>query len=241
MSNFEKRIIETDYKKAAKRFIITLLCVVILGGVLIGVTWHTQIGEAITWHQTIENSDSTNHQAAPPINDQNNISENNEGDNKQNSKNSHDNGYKNEHSDRHEREDAEFFYSAQFTQPTVGAKIVFGIVAVLCVLLGIAYWLLIMAWLYKAAELTTMNGALWAIIGLFGNLVAVAIFLILRGFMPVCPSCGRHQEKASFCRFCGTALYRKCSGCGLPFRVKDAYCPYCGHPADCKSADNSKE
>lgn len=239
MSNFEKRIIETDYKKAAKRFIIILLCIVILGGVLIGVTWHTQIGEAITWHQTIENSDGANHQAEAPVNGQNSIYKDNEGNDKQNSS-IQENRDKNEHGDRHEREDAEYFDSAQFTQPTVGAKIVFVVVAVLCVLLGIAYWLLIMAWLYKAAELAAMNGALWAILGLFANLVAVAIFLILRGFMPICPSCGRHQEKASFCRFCGTAMYRKCSECGLPFRTKDAYCPYCGHPADGKSNDRPK-
>ena len=82
----------------------------------------------------------------------------------------HDNGYKNEHSDRHEREDAEFFYSAQFTQPTVGAKIVFGIVAVLCVLLGIAYWLLIMFPLRGGST----NG-----VGLLSRIVSSAVYAFI--------------------------------------------------------------
>ena len=229
MSNFEKHILETDYRKIVRLFIIAALCVIVLGGILVGFTWRTQIGEAIAFHQTIENSGNTDNQNLKLTNERSAID--NESKNKDEQA-ARDNAYKNEPEDGQEHDDADIFDSTQFTQPTVGAQIAFWTAAVLCMLLGIAYWLLIMAWLYKAAEQSAMNSALWAIAGLFGNLIAVFTFLIVRGFRPGCPNCGRHQEKASYCRFCGTALYHICQGCGLPFRTKDAFCPYCGHPSD---------
>ena len=37
-----------------------------------------------------------------------------------------------------------------------------------------------MAWLYKSAEKEGMNKSLWPILGLFTNLLAILLFLIVR-------------------------------------------------------------
>ena len=42
------------------------------------------------------------------------------------------------------------------------------------------YWLLTAAWLYRSAVNEGMNKSLWMILGLVGNLLAVAAFLIVR-------------------------------------------------------------
>ena len=42
------------------------------------------------------------------------------------------------------------------------------------------YWLLTAAWLYRSAVNEGMNKSLWMILGLAGNLLAVAAFLIVR-------------------------------------------------------------
>ena len=51
---------------------------------------------------------------------------------------------------------------------------------VLWLALGAYYWLLVMAWLYKSAVNEGMNRSLWTILGLFTNLLAVLVFLIVR-------------------------------------------------------------
>ena len=55
-----------------------------------------------------------------------------------------------------------------------------GGIAVLWLALGIYYWLLVAAWLYKSAVNEGMNKSLWMILGLFTNLLAVIAFLIVR-------------------------------------------------------------
>ena len=47
-------------------------------------------------------------------------------------------------------------------------------------LLAAWYWLLTAAWLYRSAVNAGMNKSLWMILGLVGNLLAVAVFLIVR-------------------------------------------------------------
>lgn len=55
-----------------------------------------------------------------------------------------------------------------------------GVVTVLWLVLGIYYWLLVVAWLYKSARNEGMNQSLWPILGFFTNLLAVLLFLIIR-------------------------------------------------------------
>ena len=57
---------------------------------------------------------------------------------------------------------------------------IIGGLGVLWAVLALYYWLAVVAWLYKSAVNEGMNKSLWMILGLAGNLLAVAAFLIVR-------------------------------------------------------------
>ena len=76
--------------------------------------------------------------------------------------------------------DHEELWKSRITPPTAGTLAALGGIAVLWLALGIYYWLLVIAWLYKSAVNEGMNKSLWPILGLFTNLLAVFAFLIVR-------------------------------------------------------------
>lgn len=222
MNKLQAGIMNMNFQKTAKRFIILSLIIVILGGVLTGLMFRTQIGEAITYHQTYENN--TDNESRGDYGGNDRYYSENRGD----------------HESGHDYENADFFESGLFTKPSVGAEIVFWVYAVLCALLALAYWLLIMAWLYQAAAKASMNRTLWTILGLFFNLVAVIAFLIVRSLQAVCPSCGVYQKAAEYCRVCGAPMKCKCAGCGTLVDVKDSYCSNCGRALKNENAEETK-
>lgn len=214
MNKLQNRIINNNFGKTAKRFVITALLIVVLGGAAVGAVYRTQIQEVITYHQTYtkENDGRT-----PEVQEQTGRGDN-------------ENSFNNENDEAHDRGigHADFFNSAQITEPSVGAKIVLGVYALLCLLIGISYWLLIAAWLYQSAEKCAMNGFLWAVLGIFFNLAAVLAFLLLRSRKTACPRCGQRQNTAEYCRACGAPMQLKCSECGTLMDIRDAYCSHCG-------------
>jgi glutaminase len=117
---------------------------------------------------------------------------------------------------------------------------VFWVYAVLCALLALAYWLLIMAWLYQAAAKASMNRTLWTILGLFFNLVAVIAFLIVRSLQAVCPSCGVYQKAAEYCRVCGAPMKCKCAGVAHWSTSKTAIAPTAGRALKNENAEETK-
>ena len=76
--------------------------------------------------------------------------------------------------------DREELWKSSITPPTAGTLAALGGLAVLWLALGLYYWLLVAAWLYKSAVNEGMNKSLWPILGLFTNLLAVLAFLIVR-------------------------------------------------------------
>ena len=82
-----------------------------------------------------------------------------------------------EHGERYDREEA---WKSQITPLSAVNYAVIGGAAVLWLALGVYYWLLVVAWLYKSAVNEGMNKSLWPILGLFTNLLAVLVFLIVR-------------------------------------------------------------
>lgn len=210
MNKLQTITMNTDFKKTAKRFILLSLIIVVLGGILTGFMLRTQISEAIMYHQTYENSSENGTQK----------------DNKENNQYDGENLKYDERGDDYEESD--FFDLVQFTKPTLGAKIVSFTYASLCALIALAYWLLVMAWLYQAATKASMNRTLWTILGLFFNLAAVIAFLIMRSLQTVCLSCGTYQKAGAFCRACGAPLQIKCTECGALVDEKDIYCSHCG-------------
>ena len=82
-----------------------------------------------------------------------------------------------EHGERHDREEA---WKGRITPLSAANFAVIGGLAVLWLALGAYYWLLVVAWLYRSAVNEGMNKSLWPIMGLFTNLLAVFIFMIVR-------------------------------------------------------------
>ena len=214
MNKLQIRILSMNFKNAAKRFVLAVLLIVILGGTAVGVAYRTQIQEAITYHQTYTEGNGSKALEVPG----------------QSVRGNAENYFEKENGRArdHEFEHGDFFDSAQFTEPSIGAKILLGIYGLLCLLLGISYWLLITAWLYQAAEKSSMNGLFWAVLGIFFNLAAVLAFLLLRSRKAICPKCGLRQNTAEYCRACGAAMQLKCSECGTVMNIRDAYCSHCG-------------
>jgi len=199
-----------DFGKTAKRFIIASLLIVVLGGIAVGVTYRTQIQELISCHQAFEvGANLETKEAQSPAAENNQVITGN--DNKV-----------------HEHEHGGFFRSAQITEPSTGAKIVLGVYGLLCLLIGVSYWLLVAIWLYQAAEKSFRGGLMWLVLGIVFNLAAALAFVLFCSFKSVCPNCGLHQNASEYCRFCGAAMKRKCGVCGTVVNIHDKYCFHCG-------------
>ena len=76
--------------------------------------------------------------------------------------------------------DGERAWKSQITPLTPVHFVIFGVAGVLWLALLAWYWLLTAAWLYRSAVNAGMNKSLWMILGLAGNVLAVAAFLIVR-------------------------------------------------------------
>lgn len=86
----------------------------------------------------------------------------------------------NHHDGEHDGHDSEDAWKSQITPLTTMHFVLFGVAGVLWLALLAYYWLLTAAWLYRSAVNAGMNKSLWMILGLVGNLLAVAVFLIVR-------------------------------------------------------------
>ena len=84
------------------------------------------------------------------------------------------------HDGEHDGHDSEDAWKSQITPLTPTHFVIFGVTGLLWLLLLAYYWLLTAAWLYRSAVNEGMNKSLWMILGLVGNLLAVAVFLVVR-------------------------------------------------------------
>ena len=107
----------------------------------------------------------------------------------------------------------------------------------------LALWIAVIVWVYRDAERRNMNGILWALLVLIGNLIGLLIYLILRsdsGLAPTletrsgtdaksCPGCGTQVDiHAVYCPQCGAKMEKTCPECRKPVENTWKLCPYCG-------------
>ncbi len=211
-----------EFGKTAKRFIVAALVIVLLGGVAVGFAFRTQMGEAAALHQANERNFVSSVQLT-----QAEVGNNGETsqDSEANSKNSEEKqGVREEHGNEREHHELDF---SKITLPTTGAKVALGLYGLLCALIGITYWLLITAWLYQAAEKSSMNGFAWSVLGLFFNLAAVLAFVLVRSQKVVCEHCGHRQNASFYCTACGERM-KACDACGTFAGPSDNFCSLCG-------------
>ena len=73
----------------------------------------------------------------------------------------------------------------------LGARTALLVSGLVLVAVAAGYWLLVALWLYQLANRAEMGGALWALLGLVGNLAAVALFFAARSLLRTqCAGCG---------------------------------------------------
>lgn len=100
-------------------------------------------------------------------------------------------------------------------------------------------WIMVIVWVYRDAERRGMNGVLWALLVLIGNLIGLLIYLIVRSDslssqtvepkMKMCPSCKKLvEEDFVFCPHCGARKEDVCPSCGKKVEEEWKVCPHCG-------------
>lgn len=119
-------------------------------------------------------------------------------------------------------------------------------------------WACVALWVYRDAEKRDLNGLLWGLFVLIGNVIGLIIYLILRGTSPQveptghriapagnaasasaddpelpCPGCAK-PVRASFvaCPYCARPLKTACTSCGRDLETDWKACPYCGQHVD---------
>jgi endogenous inhibitor of DNA gyrase (YacG/DUF329 family) len=100
-------------------------------------------------------------------------------------------------------------------------------------------WILIIVWVYRDAERRGLNGVLWALLVLIGNIIGLLIYLIVRSdsipalrsarTTQACPSCKKEVDSAFvFCPYCAARLQTVCPECGKATEENWKVCPHCG-------------
>lgn len=235
MKTLHEKILDTDYRKLARRFVVIAVLFAIIGGITGAVLLRPQISDMIVMaenHEQITDVSGAADQSAvysdPAV--------------KKALKTGKHAVYEKK---AHEHEnDWEHAFKSQITPVSKGKLIALGIIGICGLILAAAYWLLIAAWLYKAADKAKMHSLIWFLAGLAGNLAAVAVFLVLRNLMRVrCSRCGSWERKGRFCAECGSEFEVTCLKCGTDVPAEDHYCSSCGallQEPDGKSENGSK-
>jgi hypothetical protein len=100
-------------------------------------------------------------------------------------------------------------------------------------------WIFVIVWVYRDAERRGMNGVLWALLVLIGNIIGLLIYLIVRSeSIPAlkaghetqaCPSCQKEVDSAFvFCPYCAARIHAVCPECGKATEENWKACPHCG-------------
>jgi hypothetical protein len=100
-------------------------------------------------------------------------------------------------------------------------------------------WIAVIVWVYRDAERRGMNGVLWALLVLIGNIIGLIIYLIVRSDSlsyqsetpPTqnCPSCNKGVPSSfGYCPHCGTQIQPTCPSCGKAVEKDWKACPHCG-------------
>lgn len=199
MDKLKSRIVQTDFRKFFKWFIIVSLAVIIIGAVITGIVFRTQISEGISYMQMYEHGED------------------------QWTGQTQDGGHHDGEWD--DRLDAVPF-TPPSTGAWITAG-VFGVLCVLIAVvywLAVVAWLYKAA---AVSNMNRLLWPLAGLVGnlLAVALFLAARCMIRRE----CPSCGyRNTRKAAYCVKCGAKQGRKCPYCGTECAEDDLYCPSCG-------------
>lgn len=203
MNKMKRRVMQTNFGRTIKRFLILAVCAVVLSGGISAFLLRTQIGEiaSYAWQEEVRDEWQEGTLESDGL-----------------------------HGEDFWREEERTDLAKVITRPSAAAIAAACVTGVILLLAGAVYWLLVAAWLYQAAVLAKMHGMVWFLLGLCGNLAAVAVFLLLRSLIrKKCGECGSYQPvKAAYCAACGAGLTVKCPECGIVCEKDARYCRNCG-------------
>ena len=103
-------------------------------------------------------------------------------------------------------------------------------------------WIAVIIWVYRDAERRGMNGVLWALLVLIGNLIALIIYLIVRSDniasprreTPPSPPSASPPPAVGPPKTAGAASpagkTTDCPKCGRAVPADFSFCPHCGSP-----------
>ena len=115
-------------------------------------------------------------------------------------------------------------------QPTNNAVISIVIIAIVCGIIALLYWLLVALFVYKEAKKAKLNGLFWGGLTLLSNLGGLILFLLYKKVSQCCPDCDAVQcRKNTHCVFCGAKLMTVCEKCGGSVCSNEAFCKHCGN------------
>lgn len=226
MSKIHEKIMQTDFAKNLKKLVIIMVCTALVGGGLSAVMLRPQIREAADSARRWEQDGEKRYSSEDGDSDR----QDDDGDRRDDEEHRNGDSDRRDGREEHVRGEDDFFDHMAITKPSAGTLITVGITGLLMSVFMILFWLFVAAWLYQAAVLSDMDGLLWLIAGLIGNVFAAVIFLIFRNFTRIkCPSCGHFQQvKTQFCAKCGSALHKICVNCGASCGADDEFCHTCG-------------
>ena len=113
---------------------------------------------------------------------------------------------------------------------SLGARTALLVCGLIVLALAAGYWLLVALWLYQRATQAELGGMFWFLLGLAGNLAAVAAFLAVRSIFRVrCTVCDGWSPKSDdYCHHCGASLVSVCPSCGAALKAGAHFCGHCG-------------
>lgn len=159
MKTFGEKILARNFQKRFKDTALIALILLLVSVCAFAALFHTQISEAINYEAVNRKVELTQNMAAES------------GGAEGNGRDEHGEG-----SD--ERGDGEDFFAA-ITPPSAVSLVIMGLLAAAFAAVIIFYWLSVAEWLYKAAAENGLNRALWPILGVFTNIIAVLALLII--------------------------------------------------------------
>ena len=233
MKSLHGKIVDADYRKIAKRFVVIAVLFAVVGGITGALLLRPHISDimAAEEHQQQLSEEKTTGQLAAA----------------EKAKTSYSTQKGDKHTAKHEmskekEHDGEDILKAQIRKIPEGKLAAIGVIGVLGMILAAVYWLLIAAWLYKAAVRAKMHSLVWLLAGLAGNLAAVVVFLVLRNiFREHCSQCGSWCRKGRFCTECGNEFAVTCPACGAQQPADQKYCGRCGAEIQEKSDSDPDE
>ncbi|MDO4198062.1 MAG: zinc ribbon domain-containing protein [Erysipelotrichaceae bacterium] len=233
-----EKIMTLDYPAVFKKLIISGIIVGLICAVVTGISLSPQITEVINYKKEAETAEKAQDTTTTQTTTQNTTTVNAQDDEANEYGEKGGDGERDGHGKEHGKD--HFGFEGVISQPSMFSKIMMGVTGLLAMAFFAAYWLLVVAFLYKSAAVSNMSTILWPLLGLFMNLGAVVLFFLVRKFFfKQCKVCGKYQRSGKYCVYCGASMVNACPKCGTECETE--YCPNCGTKMNHEKEEEAKE